>query len=398
MSLSSVTFGQPLVTVLLYVIGVSLLAGLATAGISFLYRLRVRKPFPEGPTLIVGLGVVGLYLGTRLVLVQFMGAGEDPLDPSEALVNIILFVVAGFASYGGRTVGDRWAQSERADWRRFQPDLSPMVRATGRFISVTLPETIHDIEGYDVVDDTVKESLAGRRFDFPRGLTLAQVEDQLTIRLKEEHAIGYVDVDLDQDGTVQYLALGERATGLGQSIPPTSAAIAVRADPPFSATAGDAVQLWHSDTSGEVERVGSGELRANVGSVITVVVDADVAADIDPTVTYRLMTLSADRNPEREFAALLRRGDETMSVVTVGEESPLVGTRVNEIEATVIAIRDTEDHIDTLPSNDRPIEQGDDIFVIGRPDAIRQLEGVRDTQPLDFAEVTDDGEIAPSRH
>ncbi len=355
--------------------GLTLAAGFVTGLVSFIYRSRVRTQFPDGATLVVGWGVVALYLNTRLVFVQYVGAGAAQLTVGEAALNIAALALAAIASYGGRHIGDRIGRSNTARGRWFQPSLSPIVRATGRFISVDLPTDIDDIVGYDPVPSETKEFLAGRQLDFPRGLTIDELESQLVERLKEAHGIGYVDVEVGTAGAVEYLAVGQRPAGIGPTLPPDSAAVAVRADPPFSASAGDTVQL-HKTGAGTDERLGMGELRASVGSLVTLALDEGVAVDIDPEDDHRLMTLSATSNPDREFAAMLRREDETLGIVEIGSNSPIVGSPIGALDITIIAIRDAGGTIETIPARSRLLSADDALFAIGRPEALRRLESL----------------------
>ncbi len=386
MSLVATIGAHPIVEAVIRIVGLSILAGTATAIATFVYRVRVRTEFPEGATLILGLGVVAIYLNTRLIFIQFIGDGGDALTVNEAMINVAVFVAAGIASFGGRYVGDKAGQSDRIAWSRLQPDISPIVRAAGRFITVVLPAEIDDIEGYDPVESETKTALSGRELEFPRGLTVAELQSQLVVRLKEKYDIGYVDIDMAADGTVEYLAVGQRASGLGPTLPPKSAAVAVRADPPFSATPGDTVQLWNAGGD-KPERVGLAELRATVGDVATVVTDESIARKIDPDTTYRLMTMAADSHPDKEFAAMLRRGDETMSIVEIGDQSPLVGSPIGALDVTVIAVRAAEGEVDTIPKRDRLIVAGDTLFAIGRPERLRKLELAKGIAPVDGEEV-----------
>ncbi|WP_226004164.1 TrkA C-terminal domain-containing protein [Natrinema salinisoli] len=387
MSLAASLFGHPVVEAVVHIGGLALLAGVVTAISAFVYRVRARTQFPEGPTLILGLGAVAIYLNTRLIFIQFIGNTGDALTVSEALLNISVFVTAGIASYGGRYAGDSIGTSKRLNWGMFQPDFNPIVRAVGRFITVTLPEEIDDIDGYDPVRDETKRAIAGETLEFPRGLTVGDLQSQLTARLKEDHDVGYVDVDLAADGTVEFLAVGQRAAGIGPTLPPNSAAVAVRADPPFSATAGDTVQLWRTDSDGAQARLGTAELRASVDDVTTVATDEAVAKKVDPAVDYRLMTLAADSHADREFAAMLRRGDETMSVFDVSAESVLVGVSVAALDATIIAIRSSGGDVDTIPKRDRIIQAGEQLFAIGRPETLRKLDAASGVQSVAESET-----------
>lgn len=363
------------------IVGLALLAGAVTAVVTFVYRVRVRSKLPEGATLILGLGVVAIYLNTRLVFVQYVGGTGDPLSVDEAVINVVVFVVAGISAYGGRRVGDALGVSDRVSWEWLKPDISPIVRARGRFITVALPEAIDDIEGYDPVAEGTKRAIEGQTLDFPRGLTVAELESELADRLTEKHDIGYVDFDVTTDGNLKYLAVGQRPAGIGPTLPPKSAAVAIRADPPFSASPGDTLQIWHAGEE-EPERVGSAEFRASTAEVTTVVIDDVVADGIDPQATYRLVTLPADSHADREFAGMLRRGDETMSIVAVDPESSLVGVSVSALDVTVLAVRSPDGEIQTMPDRERSIGPGDSLFAIGRPDVLRKLEASNGVRPV----------------
>lgn len=380
MNLVATIASHPLVWAILRIVGLALLAAGVTGLVAYVFRVRVRSSLPEGVALIIGLGVVAIVLNTRLIFVQFVGEGDDPLTVSEALLNVSVFVAAGIASFGGRYAGDRLGLSERISWGQLHPDFSPIVRATGRFITVRLPDEVTDITGYDPVDEETKAVLSGRTMDFPRGLTVEQLESQVLARLIEEHDVGYVDIELTADGTVDFLAVGKRAAGIGPTLPPKHAAVAIRSDPPFSATAGDTVQIWRTDEDGVEERVGTGELRASVESVATVTIDETVAHRIDPTVNYRLMTLAADAHPDRELAGMLRRSQETLSVLAVDAGSPLVGSPTGAIDVTIIAVRAPGGEVETIPKRTRLIAAGDTLFAIGRPDALRRLQETAGSQ------------------
>lgn len=391
MSLLSAVLTNPFAEGLIKILGLALVAFTVTALVTFVFRFRVRQQFPEGATLIVGLGVVAIYLNSRMALIQFISGTGEPVTAEEALLNVSAFVAAGLVSYAGRHVGDRAGASERIPWRNAGPDFSPLVRATGRFITVTLPETVVDIDGYDAVDAETKTIVSGKTMDYPRGLTTEELESQIVTRLKEEYDIGHVDVDLDADGIVQYLAIGQRAAGIGQTLPQKSAAVAVRADPPYSATAGDTVQVWRTDDDTET-LLGTAELRGSVGTVATLVMDATTAAEIDPTEGYRLMTLSADSNPEREFAAMLRREAETMSTVEITADSPLIGSSIGAVDVTVIAVRSREGELITIPQREHVIQSGDLLFSIGRPEALRKLESEAGARITPVEDVLEDSE------
>ena len=194
-------------------------------------------------------------------------------------------------------------------------------------------------------------------------------------RLKEDYAIGYVDVDLTDEGAVEYLAVGSRAAGVGATIAPGTVAVAVRADPPNNAASGDLLQVW-STGSAETspERITNAELRGVAGDAVTLAVDEADAELLSPSEMYRLVTMPAEPQADREFATLLRGVDETMSTMTGGAKSELVGQSADSIKTAVLAIRPAGGKLIPLPDRDLAFAADDTLYVLGRPDVLRRLE------------------------
>ena len=358
---------------LLRLIGLAILSAICAGTAGFIYRSRIEVDLPETAGIIIGMGAVAVYLNTRLVFVQFVGEQATPLTIDVAISNLAIFAMAGIAAMAGQKGGQQLAQSDRILWMKRPPKFSPIVRATGRYITVKIPSEIQDIEGYDPVSDSSKEALQGRTFDFPRGMTVEDLERQLTILLSEKHDVGYVDVELTPDGAVEYLAVGQGPAGLGETLPPGMAAVAIRADPAFSASPGDSVEIWRGGE--KPVSLGEAELRAVVGDVATLAGDQMIFDDIDPEITYRLMTHPGGINIEREFVALLRRSLETMGIIEIGQEAPLIGSSIGSVDANVLAIQRGDDII-SLPDHAQIIHAGDRLFLLGRPDRLRKIEEV----------------------
>ncbi len=365
--------GIDVVMTAVQIVGFGLVAAISAGSVAFVYRTRFDMKLPDSAAIIVGLGVVAVYLNSRLFFVQFVGVDGDPLTASVVLTNFLIFVASGVGSLGGHSVGDRIGTAERFNWLARPPSLSPIVRATGRYITVTLPADIADIEGHDPIDPDQKAVLAGRQFDFSQGLTVAELETQLRERLTERHAIGYVDLELTADGDVEYLAVGGRPAGLGPTVPPGMVAVAVTADPPFSASAGDSVELWGGSPP---EPLGTAELRAVVDDVATLICERELAAQIDPAGRYRLLTLPDELSPDRAFAAMIRRGRDGIAAVTIEPDGALDGATVGDISVTVVAIERAETVIAT-PAAAIGLEGGDRLYVLGPPERLRRLDDDR---------------------
>jgi hypothetical protein len=354
-------------------VGMAILAGLLSGTVALGFRWYTRERVQTGLPVLFGLSGVAAYLNTRTALGQVIsGTGPDPLSTTAALFNVTAFLVAGATAVGAIRVGDRLGNDlfVAAGARNVDGEISRVVEAVGRVLAVDMPEEIDDIVGYDPVPEETKDQLAGHTFLFPKRLTVAELETRLRTRLKSDYGVGHVDVDLADDGSVEYLALGARAAGIGPTLPPETAAVAIRADPAFAASAGDIVQVWTTDPT---ERVTTAELRGVSGDVVTLAVDAADAPLLDADTEYRLVTLPVEPRADREFASLLRAAPETMSVVAVHEGSSLIGRPIQSLGVTVVAIR-TGGGIEAIPTRDRTVRAGDDLYAIAKPEDLRKLD------------------------
>jgi len=365
-------------------LGLAVLAGTLAALLALGYRWLTRERVPGALTLLVGLSGVALYLNTTTALGRAISGDMVAAELEVALFNIAAFLVGGVGAALGGRAGDRFATDVLVEGGASDVDaeVSRLVQTVGRVITVTVPEEIGDVVGYDPVPAATTETLAGKTFVFPRNLTVAELRERLVSRLKTDYGVGTVDIELADDGSVEYLALGSRAAGIGPTLPPATNAVAIRADPAFSASAGDLVQVWETDP---MRRVLTAELRGAADDVVTVAIDAADTPKLDPRQQYRLVTLPVEDRPEREFASLLRAAEETFSTVTVAAGSPLEGLPVGALALTVVAVQPDDERAPpaVLPDDDRTFSPGDTVFAIARPEALRRLEAA--TEPVEHA-------------
>jgi hypothetical protein len=341
------------------VVGIALLAGAGAAISAFLYRVTTRELLGRGVSLLAGLSVAALYLNVRNALGQVV-AGETTVLASGAVTfNSVSLAAAALATPAGHVVGDRVARDFASVRGAEQVDggVGRLARLVSRVTTVTVPETVGDIEGFDPVPAATKADVAGATLVFPGRLDAAETRERLAARLRADHEVGYVDAEFD-DGDLVSLALGARQAGLGPTLPPGVAAVAVRADPPNAASAGDVVQVY--DVEDEPTRVATAEVRATVGDVVTLACDVQEARGL----------------AGGDFASLLRAADETMAALAVGAESDLVGTTVGAVAATVVAVRDAGGDVVPIPPRSRPVAGGETLYVVARPETIRELEAL----------------------
>lgn len=377
------------------IFGFGLLAAGAAALAAFAFRWYSADEIPEGVAVLVGISPVAIWLNTQTALQDAIIGTSPLLDPATAVYTIAAFAASAIAADGGRRSGDYLARDVFAIMApRTMDEVGQLVRSAGRVVSVDLPETIADVDGYDPVEESTKAELAGQTFLFPRRLTHEQLRERLIDRLERDHGIGHVDVELGEDGHVEHLGFGSRPAGIGPTLAPGTAAVALPADPAPDATPGDAVGIWHR-RDGELRCLAEGELRGTAGDVATTAVDADDVTpfaidsrpggeDDDPAdPPYRLVTLPGTPGAERELVSLLRAADETVTSLTVGAHDALVDESVGSLPVLVLAIErpsDGADGVESIPLPDRELalEAGDTVYVLGRPEALRRLAQARD--------------------
>jgi hypothetical protein len=353
--------------------GVLLVAAVTVVALGAAFRWYFRQELPVGVALLVDVAVVTFYLNTRVALGQAIAGRMDVLEPQVVLFNLAVFGVALVGAPAAGRVGDHLGVQLLAatGTRELEGDVGRLVKSVGRAVAVELPETIADSEGYDPVGDDVKDDLAGKTLIFPHRLTVGELQDRVTTRLKDDYDVGYVDIELGEDGTATYLGLGRRTAGIGPTLPPGTGAVAVRADPPNAAGPGDLVQVWRTDGD-TPERVATAELRATYEDVVTLSLDEYDARTLAGG-DYRLLTLPYEPGADRQFASVFRSADETMVVLDVEAGSDLDGATVADVEGTVVAVR-SERGADAIPDGTRTLTAGETLYVIARPDAARRLD------------------------
>ncbi|WP_254522335.1 TrkA C-terminal domain-containing protein [Natrinema caseinilyticum] len=370
---------ETLLQALVRIVGFALLAGGTGAAAAFAYRWYSADEIPEGIAVLAGVTIVALWLNTQTALQRAIIGDTGLLEPGTAVYTVATFVVSAIAADAGRRLGDFAARDVFAVASpRTITEVTQLVRAAGRVVTVEIPDEIGDVDGYDPVDESVKAELEGETFLFPRRLTGEELRERFLARLERDHGIGHVDVDLAADGTIDYLAVGSRPAGIGPTLAPGTVAVALDADPAADASPGDAVRIWLRDGDA-TRRVAGGELRATTGDVATVALDADAASDLEPGRDYRLVTLPGSPDAERDLVSVLRAADETVTTVPVEPDDPLAGMTVDSLPVLVLALERAADEGDgrdeslAFPASDVRLAVGDVAYVLGRPDALRRV-------------------------
>ncbi|MDZ7731353.1 MAG: TrkA C-terminal domain-containing protein [Natrialbaceae archaeon] len=361
------------------ILGFALLAGL-TAGISaILYRWYSGLAIPDGVAVLFGVSVVAIWLNTQSALGAAIIGDTELLEPITAIYTIAVFASSAILSDGGRRLGDYVATNmiTIGATSNSLDDMGDLVRTVGRTTAITLPDSIDDAAGYDPVPEHVKTAAAGTTLHVPRNLTKDQMEAQIAKRLRRDFEVGYVEVTLDPDGTVEDLALGSVPAGIGPTLAPGSIALAIEADPSPDASPGDSVRIWRHDGD-RIERLTTGEVRNTHDDVVTLSVGEAARSAFGATSgDYRLVTLPGTIDAGREFISLLYSTNASVEELDIDSSSPLVGRSAASLPVTTLVIK-RGDSVIALPS-DEELQAHDTLFAMARPAGFDALESYTKT-------------------
>ena len=355
------------------VAGTTLVAAIVGLLVTAGYRWMTTRSPPAGTPVLVGLSAVTGYLW-YVAFGSGTLVGDVPLDHQfSAGYLLAAFASGGIVGSASGRLGDRIA-CQVVDLTRIEErgGAADAVRSARLAIDVELPETIEDAEGYRPIDASVRRSLSGTTVRLPHGLSVAERSDRIERHLERDYDVGYANVRMADDGTVERVLVGHRPTGLGSMLPPRTVALAIRADPAHDATLGDPVEIWSTEAQSRLATTGT--IRSATGSIATVIVDADVAAALSADERYRLVTRPDDPTDGYEFASTLRSVDETVDVTTVEPDGPLDGEFAGWVPGRVLVV-DRDGELLTLPDDSETLLPGDELWLLASPDDLDGFDG-----------------------
>lgn len=359
-------------TALLQILGFGLLALVAATGVAFVFRQRTTREIPAGAGVLLGVSVVAVWLNLDAVLTGSVVADTALRHYGSGVFLLGTFVVGTLVAELGRRIGDHLA-CDVFGIANFEArgDVVGLLRAARLAVVLEVPTEIEDAEGYLPVGERVERALAGRRLLFPRRLSVEELSERFATRLRRDFDVDHVDATFSEEGEIERLALGRKASGLGASLPPGTVGVALRGSPLPEAGTGDPVEVW---TDGDAaEFVTTGELRATNGDVTTVVVDEDDVDELSHERTYRLVTHPDTTDDLSELVPVIRKAEETMTTVTVEPDGPLDGEFAGWLPVRVPVI-DRDGTPIPFPAERETLQAGDRAYVVGTPAALRQLD------------------------
>jgi len=390
-----------------------LLAGIFPAfvafsiGFGFKYFTNVTVP---------GLGVVVLGGGLAGISGGLMGLMDPAL--AESWTGIVAVLVVLMACLWAHSQGDKLgaATPRKLTLRslrdsKLSTDLAERVDSYGQ-VRINPVGDVHDIEGYPLLPDDLREAIYTDSWRFPADLPLAELEARLEDRLTAEHDLADVAVTIDRKGRAQ-IAAAPSAAGLSRRVPTGKRAVSVRTLLPTGVARGDTVTIALPD--GDVTGPVVGAFTAGVGDSterataevpeetesdddapaptpkaptttggegrVTVAVSPGEARRVIGTEFAKITVHSRGKQREYEAIGVLKQHGNGFRKVTLGDGSSLVGDTIgaarirDEYGVAVLAIRRLSERI-IAPRGATELNAGDALIVVGKRDGLEAFEEV----------------------
>lgn len=373
--------------------GTATMAAVVAVLLSAGYRAVTTRSPLSGAVGLLALAVVSTYLTVTLVTTGQVLEGVPADHHYSAGYLLATVLLAGTTAVTCRRLGDR-AACQVVGLSRIDADgdQADALRAARLAVACDLPTSIDRLAGSRPVDPETLESISGSTVHLPHGLSASDRRSRLESHLESAFAVDVASVELAADGTVDRVAVGTRATGLGSLVPPERVAVAVRTTSPPAGGRGDPVDCW--STGEETRLVATGTLHSSDDAVATVLVDRDRVDDLSMGDRYRLVTGPEEPTDGYALAGMLRTVDERVLTWTVEDDGPLAGEFVGWLPGRVLVVSRGEDLL-ALPADSETLHPGDRLWMLAAPDALSAFDRGRD-EP-ESSTVADDDRIDRDR-
>ncbi|WP_318568474.1 TrkA C-terminal domain-containing protein [Salinigranum marinum] len=355
---------------------------------------------------IPGLGVVVLSLAIAGANGGLMALYDPALVGSGERFIVAVLVVLMLSLYA-HSQGDKLgtAVPKRLNLRKLtertlNTDVVELVGGRGQ-VRVTVAGDVGDMEGYPALPADLRASVRDGEWTFPADIPLVELETRFADRLRSEFDLADVSVRLDEDARATVNA-APPVGALSKRIPAGRRAVSVTALIPTGLAVGDRVEVTadgrtvsgtvlsaKSDAKAEPSDAAATDggtdastpapatptATGGEGRVTVSVSRADAEFLLGASTIDRLVVNSRGVRREFELISLLRRGGHRFRKLTVREGGVLDGVTLGEVSVrdsyavVVLAVRH-EGVWRITPRGSQSVAAGDDLFVVGRRDAL----------------------------
>ncbi|MCP8304626.1 MAG: CBS domain-containing protein [archaeon] len=174
--------------------------------ISIAFRYFTGEQFSSIMGIIIGLGIVGISGGLLAILDQpTVGGGVQILAAS--------LIIALGVKYG-----DRMAVKMPKQGISLYKMFSRAKKKGSIIVKMPSENLIRNLAGKPRVMDSLKKELSGKEFTFPSGLPIENLVERVRRQLMTDWGLGDVEVELNEEGEVTYLAVADREQSISETI------------------------------------------------------------------------------------------------------------------------------------------------------------------------------------
>ncbi|GAA0226412.1 potassium channel family protein [Haladaptatus pallidirubidus] len=365
--------------------------------LGFVFRYVTGVSLPGFGVVVLGVAIAGVQGGLLGLL--------DPTvlnSPVVVVAVIVVMLTTQYAHAKGDSMGSSFPRRIGLRHLRENRLSSDVIERVGRFgqVRVRVTRTVGDIDGYPPLPDDLRAAIRDGEWTFPGDLPLAELESRLADRLRTEHGLADVSVEIDAGGKATVAAAPPEGS-LSRRLPPNRRAVSVDTLVPTGVARGDEVvfDLDGEDAVGTVLSAETGAEKSDDDATettetvsraptttggdgrVTVAVSTAGAKELIRGDPSSLRVRSRETRSEFELVNLFRQAGKHWRKLQISAGSGLDGVTLGSLsvrdvhDVAVLGIERGSDRT-IAPSGTTPLAAGDELYVVGTRDSIRRFSEV----------------------
>ncbi|MDY7081737.1 MAG: TrkA C-terminal domain-containing protein [Halobacteria archaeon] len=375
-------------------------------GLGFLFKYFTGVTLPGFGVVVLGVALAGVQGGLLGLTDPAVAASTKTL-----VALIVVMMLTLYAHSKGDQMGVEFPRRISLRSLRETTISTDVVEIIGGFGQVRVHHEgdIGNIEGYPPLPSSLRAEIGGESWMFPSALSIDEMEKRLAERLTKEYDLSEVEVSIDSQAKARINAAPPMG-GVSKRVPEGRRTVSVDVLVPTGIARGDEVVIRAGDkgvsgtvvsatsdiegsnppttTSEETDETSSKPVTAPTteggDGRITLAVSPDEARtllSLEPSEIERAVVKSRGKRREFELVSLLKQGGKRFERFSVATNSSLAGRTLSESTVrdtygvAVLGIKRSGDWI-VSPSGSTSLESGDELLVVGKPDALGGFEEV----------------------
>ena len=381
-----------------------IIPGLVAWTLGFVFKYVTGVSIPGFGVVVLGLAIAGVNGG--LLALNDATVRENASGTAILVAIVVVLMLTLYAHAKGDAMGasfPRRVSLKSLRERTLSADVVELVGGRGQ-VRIRVAGEVDDIEGYPPLPADTRAAIRDGDWRLPADLPIGELETRFAERLRSEFDLSDVTVAIDQRGTAS-VAAAPPLSGISKRVPAGKRAVSVETLVPTGLTRTDEVTVHTPDTSvsGTVvsvrsesaersppdpsvapdggteseEAVPAPTLPAAAGGDgrVTVAVARNDAPSLLRADRARVVVEARGTRREFELVSLLRRAGRRIRRLTVRADGTLDGMTLGaanvreEYGVAVLAVR-SADGWTFAPSGSRRLTAGDELFAVGKADAL----------------------------